>query len=125
MRPTRVCADDPGESHFEALEVTLAPTYFTPPAAPLNISSFLPTTEGHRIGRPSGRAGETPHPVARRKVFCAARGDYEATAGDGDTRTFRPGSVFRPEDTYGKGHTIRVLRDEGLLIFAVVLADSP
>ena len=121
---TRLYADNSGESHFEELEVALAPVDFAPPAAPLNIAPFLPTAESLWIGAPVGWAGETPHPVPRRQVFCTAQGEYEITASDGDTRRFPPGSVLLLEDTYGKGHSTHIIGEEGGLVFAVVLADS-
>ena len=125
MRRTLVCMrDDSGESHFEELEVALAPANFAPPAAPLNIAPFLPTAESLWIGAPAGWAGDTLHPVPRRQVFCMVQGDFEVTASDGDTRRFPPGSVLLLEDTYGKGHSTRVIGEEGGLVFAVVLADS-
>ena len=120
---TRLYADAAGESHFEELGVALTPADFAPPAAPLNIASFLPTAESLWIGAPAGWAGETPHPVARRQVFFVAQGDCEVTASDGDTRRFAPGSVLLLEDTYGKGHSTHIIGEEGLLVFAVVLAD--
>ena len=121
---TRLYADDSGESHFEELEVALIPNDFAPPAAPLNIAQFLPTAESLWIGAPAGWAGETSHPVARRQVFFVAQGDCKVTASDGDTRRFSPGSVLLLEDTYGKGHSTQIIGEEGLLVFAVVLADS-
>ena len=121
---TRLYADDSGESHFEELEVALAPADFAPPAAPLNIAQFLTTAESLWIGAPAGWAGETPHPVPRRQVFFVAQGDCEVTASDGDTRRFPPGSVLLIEDTYGKGHSTHVIGEEGLLVLAVVLDDS-
>jgi hypothetical protein len=121
---TRLYADDLGESHFEELEVALAPVDFAPPAAPLNVAPFLPTAESLWIGIPVGWAGENPHPAPRRQVFCTARGDYEVTASDGDARRFPAGSVLLLEDTYGKGHSTHIIGEEGALVFAVVLRDS-
>lgn len=122
---TRLYVDDSGESHFEELDVALAPVDFAPPAAPLNIAPFLPTAESLWIGAPAGWAGATPHPVPRRQVFCTVQGAYEITASDGDTRRFSLGSVLLLEDTHGKGHSTRIIGEEGALVFAVVLADSP
>ena len=119
----RLYADESGESHFEDVEVPLEPVDFAPPAAPLNVASFLPTTESLWVGVPSGWAGETPHPVPRRQVFWFVQGDFEATASDGASRRFPPGSMLVLEDTYGKGHSTRIISEEGALVFAVVLAD--
>lgn len=121
---TRLFEDESGESHFEELEVALAPVDFAPPAPPLNIAPFVPTAESLWVGAPAGWAGDTPHPAPRRQVFCTVKGNYEVTASDGDTRRFPPGSVLMFEDTNGTGHSTRIISGEGALVFAVLLADS-
>lgn len=121
---TRLFADKSGESHFEDIEVALSPVDFAPPAAPLNIASFLPTAQSLWIGAPGGWQGETPHPAPQRQVFCTVQGEFEITASDGTARRFPPGSVLLLEDTHGKGHSTRILSEDGGLVFGVVLADS-
>ena len=121
---TRLFEDESGESHFEELEVALAPVDFAPPAPPLNIAPFVPTAESLWVGAPAGWAGDTPHPAPRRQVFCTVKGNYEVTASDGDTQRFPPGSVLMFEDTNGTGHSTRIISGEGALVFAVLLADS-
>ena len=119
----RLYADEEGESHFEDLEVSLAPVDFAPPAAPLNVAQFLPASHSLWVGAPAGWKGEEPHPVPRRQVFCTVRGEYEVTASDGTTRRFPAGSVLLLEDTWGKGHSTHITSDSGALVFAVVTAD--
>ena len=121
---TRLFEDESGESHFEELEVALAPVDFAPPAPPLNIAPFVPTAESLWVGAPAGWAGDTPHPAPRLQVFCTVKGNYEVTASDGDTRRFPPGSVLMFEDTNGTGHSTRIISGEGAPVFAVLLADS-
>ena len=118
----RLYTDEDGESHFEDLDITLSPVDFAPPAAPLNIAQFLPTAQSLWIGAPAGWAGETPHPSPRRQIFCVLQGEWEVTASDGTNRHFSTGSVLLLEDTWGKGHSTRVINDG--LIFAVALAES-
>ena len=43
---------------------------------------------------------------------------------DGGVRKFRPGDVFLVEDNWGKGHSSRIIGNESVLFFAVVLAES-
>lgn len=121
---TRIYTDDSGESHFEDLEITLSPVDFAPPAAPLNIARFLPTSESLWVGAPPGWAGQEPHPSPQRQIFCTLQGEYEVTASDGTVRRFPVGTVLLLEDTWGKGHSTRILSEHGALVFAVVLADS-
>lgn len=120
----RLYADDRGESHFEDLEIALAPVDFAPPAAPLNIAQFLPTAQSLWVGAPVGWGGEVPHPSPHRQIFCVIQGEFEVTASDGTVRRFPVGSVLLLEDTRGKGHSTRVLGNDDVLIFGVVLADS-
>ncbi len=117
-------ADENGESHFEDLEIALVPMDFAPPAAPLNIAQFLPTAQSLWVGAPAGWAGEKPHPSPRRQIFCTLQGEYEVTASDGTVRCFPAGSVLLLEDTWGKGHSTRIISKGDVLIFGVVLADS-
>ena len=116
--------DESGESHFEDLEIELAPADFAPPAAPLNVAQFLPAAQSFWVGAPAGWSGEKPHPSPRRQIFCTVQGEYEVTASDGTVRCFPAGSVFILEDTWGKGHSTRIISKDGVLIFGIVLADS-
>ena len=123
-RYTRLYADEGGESRFEELEMELAPVDFAPPAAPLNIALFLTTTQSLWVGAPAGWPGEAPHPSPQRQVFVTTQGEYEITASDGTVRRFREGAVLLLEDTWGKGHSTRIVGNDEALVFAVVLADS-
>ncbi|MGC9348936.1 MAG: cupin domain-containing protein [Anaerolineae bacterium] len=91
---TRLYTDNDGVSHFQDLEVSLTPTDFAPPAAPLNVAPFLPAAQSLWVGVPAGWDGEAPHPAPQRQVFCTLQGEYEITAGDGSTRRFPVGSVL-------------------------------
>jgi mannose-6-phosphate isomerase-like protein (cupin superfamily) len=120
----RLYADERGESHFEDLELTLAPMDFAPPAAPLNLAQFLPTAQSYWIGATVGWEGEEPHPTPRRQIFCILRGEAEVTASDHTVRQLTAGSVLVLEDTWGKGHSTRITSAEDVLIFGVALAIS-
>ena len=120
----RLYADERGESHFEDLEIELNPMDYAPPASPLNIAEFLPTEQSLWVGAPVGWDGEEPHPTPRRQIFCTVKGEYEVTASDGDVRRFPVGSVLLLEDTWGKGHTGRVIGDEGFLLLSIGVPGS-
>lgn len=119
----RLFTDESGESHFEDLEIELAPMEFAPPAAPLNIAQFLPTAQSLWVGAPVGWAGKKPHPSPRRQIFCTVQGEYEVTASNGTVRYFPAGKVLFLEDTWGKGHSSRIISKEDVLILAIVLAE--
>ena len=120
----RIHVDESGESLFEDLEMELLPVDFSPPSGPTNIAEFLPTSQSLWVGVPVGWAGDTPHTSPHRQIFVVLQGEVELTASDGGVRKFSPGDVFLVEDTWGKGHSSRIIGNESLLIFAVVLAES-
>ncbi len=120
----RLYADESGESHFEDLELALAPVDFAPPAPPLNVGQFLPTAQSLLLAAPADWGSETPHPSPQRQIICTLQGEYEIIASDGELRHFSTGSLLLLEDTWGKGHSTRITSDEGALLFAVVLSDS-
>ena len=120
----RLYTDESGESHFEDVEVTLAPFEFAPPAAPMNLAPFLPVEQSLLVGVPVGWSGETPHPSPTRQVFCMLRGEYEVTASNGTSRYFPVGSILLLEDVWGKGHSTRITSEGEGLIFAVTLSDA-
>jgi hypothetical protein len=123
-RYIRLYTDESGESHFEDLEIPLSPVDFAPPAAPLNVAQFLPVAQSLWVGAPPGWAGEEPHPSPRRQIFCTLQGEYEVAASDGGVRRFPPGSVLLLEDIWGKGHATRIISEDDVLVFGVVLTDA-
>ena len=119
----RLFADEQGESHFEEVEIELAPVDFAPPAPPLHVAALFPATGCSVVGAPADWAGQVPHPSPRRQLFCNLRGEYEVTASDGSIRRFLAGSLLLLEDTTGKGHATRITSNDDVLIVAVALAD--
>jgi len=118
----RLYTDSSGESHFEDLEEELALTNFAPPAAPLNLSSFMPATQAGFLGAPSGWHGDW-HPSPARNLFFVLSGEWEIAASDGEIRRFGPGNILRVEDATGKGHASRVISDSDSLAGLVQLSD--
>lgn len=120
----RMFADENGESHIEDISVDLLPVDFAPPAAPLNIASFKAASQSLWVGIPVGRAGEEPHPAPQLQVFCIVAGEYDVTVSNGEVRRSVPGDVALLKDTWGKGHSTRLMTDHDGVIFAVVLGDE-
>ncbi len=120
--PRVYCTPD-GISHFEDVTVELRETNFAPPASPVYIGGSV----GASIAFFGGfRAGwgihdfktHLYHPAPAAQFIVILKGEFTVTAMDGETRRFRPGDVFRLEDTPpNKGH-ISVVGDEpGLFMF--------
>ncbi|SRR6266404_365978 len=107
---TRLYSDENGASHFEDAQVDLALTDYAPPAPSLSISAFTPAKQFGFMQAPAGWSSDW-HATSVRTMFFVLRGEWEVTASDGETRSFRVGSVLLAEDTDGKGHTSRVVSE--------------
>jgi quercetin dioxygenase-like cupin family protein len=110
MKYTRLYADQNGDSHFEDLEASLSPREFASSSPPLNLSELQPATEFGFMSAPEGWTSDW-HPSSGRNFFVVFTGEWEVTAGDGETRHFTAGSALLVEDTIGKGHTSRVISE--------------
>ena len=117
---TRLYANSDGESQFQDLNKELNPVEFAASAPPLYLSAFSPATQFSFFAAPVGWQSDW-HPSAGRNLFVVISGEWEITAGDGETRRFGSGSVLLVEDTTGKGHTSRVIGDEDSLALLVQL----
>jgi hypothetical protein len=122
MKYSRLYTDSAGESHFEDIEMELAPANYAPPAPPLNLSPFIPATKFALMSAPAGWRGDW-HPATARSVYFLLAGEWEVTSSDGEVRRFSPGSVLLAEDTTGKGHASRVSSDCDSLTAVVRLED--
>lgn len=113
--------DQNGNSHFKDDEVGFEFVNFAPPAPPVGLSSYIPTNRLVFFKIPSGWYGDW-HPAPKRQFFCCLSGEFELTASDGETRTYRAGEVFLLEDTWGKGHKSRVPGKEEFIAAIIQLA---
>ena len=125
MTYTRVSADVHGESHFSDEQVTLSETGIAPPAPPVNMSSPTPAENVAFVTLPAGwpESVDEPHVAPARNYWFVLSGEMELTAGDGETRHFRPGSILLAEDTTGTGHTTTVVSDSPVELAVVGTAD--
>ena len=110
----RLYADEAGESHFGTWEWPATETVFAPPAPPVHITEPVPAERALIIRTPAGWHGD-PHPAPRRQLMVVIAGTMEATASDGETRLFAPGSAILLEDTTGRGHSSRTVDGEVLI----------
>jgi hypothetical protein len=118
----RLYADSDGESHFEDREEELTLTEFAPPAAPVNLSTFVPAVRAGMLGAPSGWRGDW-HTSSARNLFFVVSGEWEIEVSDGEVRCFGPGTIMLVEDTTGKGHFSRVIGESESICGVVHLAD--
>ena len=117
------CTPD-GNSHWESVAVELPKIDFAPPAAPIHIGGKVTASTAFFGGFEAGWGAhdlETHlyHPAPAAQFVVVLEGDFSITATDGETRRFRPGGVFRVEDTPPcKGHITVVGDKPGFLLFA-------
>jgi quercetin dioxygenase-like cupin family protein len=110
MKYARLFCDDEGESHFDDLEVETPATSYVTSAQPLGLSGFTPASQFAFMKAPSGWVSDW-HASSAPNMFFVLSGEWEVTAGDGETRRFATGSVLLVEDTKGRGHTSRVVTE--------------
>ena len=110
MKYVRLCADTGGESHFEDVEVPLAPSNYAPPAPPINVSNPFPVRQLIFLSVPPGWIGDW-HPSPARQFMFFTKGELEIEASNGQVCLFKAGDVAMGEDTCGKGHRSRVVGD--------------
>ncbi|ADY14406.1 hypothetical protein [Sphaerochaeta globosa] len=98
MTITRIYADQSGNSHFEEQEVLVTPS------GPLGWMSS-PLAVQCMILRENPPGYDYPwHTAPCRQYIVMLEGLVEIEVGDGEKRTFGPGSIVLVEDTTGVGH---------------------
>lgn len=106
MKYTRLYSGDDGESHFEDLEMPLAP------AGEFSRVSGLQKATGILFRETTGGYFIDWHNAPRRQYVIVLDGRVEIEVGDGARRRFGPGDVFLAEDTTGRGHISRAVDDQ-------------
>jgi Cupin domain len=122
MKYMRVYADQNGDSHGEEVEVEMSLTDFAPPAPPVELSPLMPSTQVALLRFPAGWES-LPHPAPRRQFAFVLAGELEGAVSDGEVRRHGPGSVILLEDTWGKGHSTRVVGNDPVVVAIVQLPD--
>ncbi len=111
MKYTRIFCDTQGESHFGDVAIDLRHIDFAPPAPPLWLSDRQEVDHSFFCTFPTGWFGDW-HPTPRRQYYIQLTGRLQVGVSDGNTRLFQAGDIVLVEDTWGKGHTTRVLGDD-------------
>lgn len=120
MNYTRIYCDDAGESHFQDVDVELAPVDFAPPAPPLNLAAPIEAARVIFCDAPQSWVGDW-HPAPHRQFYFQMSGRLEVEVSDGEVRRFSAGSLVLLEDTSGKGHLTKVIGDARLAAVFVQL----
>jgi hypothetical protein len=110
VKYVRLYSNEKGESHFEEVEVSLAPTDYAPPAPPINVSTPSPAHQLIFLAVPPGWKGDW-HPSPARQFMIFTSGKLDIEASDGQVCSFAKGDVCLGEDLFGKGHRSQVVGD--------------
>ena len=100
MKVTRVYTGHDDQSHFEDLEIPLAPGQYG------RLSALIPGTGVVFRETPAGGLLDF-HPAPQRQFVITLGGAAEIECGDGDKRRFGPGDILLADDTTGQGHITR------------------
>ena len=105
MKVTRIYTGDDNRSHFEDIEIDIAPLRGS------FVSELIPAT-GVIFRETGGDYDLDFHNAPRRQYIVNLDGSVEITVGSGEKRIFGPGEVFLAEDTEGQGHISRAVDGE-------------
>ena len=111
MRVKHLYCDPDGISHIGELEIALASSDYAPPAPAFDLSAPMPVSRVLLSEMPVGWFGDW-HPSPARQLYVAMAGELEVVVSDGSRLLVRAGDVVLVADTFGPGHTTRVLGDE-------------
>lgn len=122
IRYARVFADADGGTHFDEIELSMAPVDFAPPAPPLDYASLGSATAVSLIRGDETWRGDAFHPAPARQLMLILRGSLTVTVSDGDARQLGAGEILLLDDTVGRGHSTRLA---GETLVAVVRLGIP
>jgi hypothetical protein len=121
VRYTRTVATKDGGSRFEDVDVPSTPRAVVPGRPAFASSAAIPATGAGLHHIQAGWDGDW-HPSPKRWFVVTLTGELEVTTTDGEVRRFGPGNLWLVDDTVGRGHNTRVLKDWSG--FSVDLADQ-
>jgi len=82
---------------------------------PLYVTPLQDATHLGFLYGPVGRTADW-HPTPRKQFVMVLTGSMEVEAGDGEKRTFTPGSVLLVTDVDGMGHKTRGVGDQAVFL---------
>lgn len=116
MKITRIYTGQDGESHFEDMDIPLAPGGFagliSEPVATKSVI-FRETGPDYNLDF---------HRAPRRQYVVNLTGSVELEVGSGEKRVLGPGSILLAEDTTGRGHKSRAVNNEPRQCLFIALA---
>jgi uncharacterized cupin superfamily protein len=106
MKITRIYSDSDGETHFEDIEILLRDS------GKIGMTSQLQKVTGIIFRETPGDYDFPWHNTPRRQFVIILEGEVDFTVSDGETRRFGGGDVVLLEDTFGKGHYSKAVKEQ-------------
>lgn len=120
MKITRVYADRDGASYFDELDIPLVD------AGEIGSLSEAVPAEGIIFRENAPDYDYDWHRAPQRQIIVLLDGEIELEVSDGEKRRFRGGDILLMEDTEGKGHRTRNVRQQPRRsVFITLPADAP
>jgi hypothetical protein len=114
---TRLYTGPDGQSHIDQVPVMLHDA----PGWPSEVSAAVKTTDAYLMRGAPGMF-ETWHNADRKRYIVVISGEAEVTTTDGERARLAPGQIYLAEDVTGKGHTFRVVGNQGWVALFVNFA---
>jgi hypothetical protein len=102
---TRIFSDDSGESHFEDIKIPLKES------GEIGFLSEIQAVSGIIFRKVNPHYDFDFHQAPARQYIILQDGSIEIETSLGEKRTFEAGNVLLVEDTFGKGHRTRNLKE--------------
>ncbi len=113
----RIHADPDGVSHFSDGRIELEPG-----GSGVGVSASMPASGWEvRVVPPGWSRNWAPAAERRIAIYLSGQGEIEAS--DGEVRALRAGMVLVAEDTEGRGHRVRVVGDEPVVVVHLLPSD--
>ena len=115
LRYSVVFSDSSGVTHFRDEEVPWQARQSSDPRTSILVTPLL---DAEKIGfvRLNVSYSSDWHPAPGKRFVMTLGGEAEIEVGDGQRRTFGPGSVVLVTDVTGRGHRTRVLSKEEVFL---------
>lgn len=102
---TRIFSDDSGESHFEDIKIPLKES------GEIGFLSEIQAVSGIIFRKVNPHYDFDFHQAPARQYIVLQDGAIEIETSLGEKKTFEAGNVLLVEDTFGKGHRTRNLKE--------------
>jgi hypothetical protein len=117
---SRMFSDAAGKCRFCQTDIPLVMKEFAPPAAPLAVSTPMPTSQCVFMRIPPGFVGDQ-HPSPQKQLVVCVSGAARFRGSDEATYVLRAGESLIDANTKGPGHVSEIISDVPFEAFLIAL----